>query len=191
MPEMYPISTITRKVMLLPLADRDRQDFAIEKGQAAPKQISMIIAGDAQMENWASFDREGLLKDECQVLRAAHHGSQNGTQWERIFRLSPNLVVVSSDPEGKDHLPDLSSTAVFTKFDSTVEVHMRMGVDPRHADQQVRGVVLMPSGTGKEVRILVFAEGDAARIAEEAGAGNRQRHLPAWRHPGQPRERCH
>lgn len=56
------------------------------------------------------------------------------------------------------------------KFDSTVEVHMRMGVDPRHADQQVRGVVLMPSGTGKEVRILVFAEGDAARAAEEAGA---------------------
>ncbi|MER2599308.1 MAG: 50S ribosomal protein L1 [Caldilineales bacterium] len=58
----------------------------------------------------------------------------------------------------------------FTKFDSTVEIHMRMGVDPRHADQQVRGVVLMPSGTGKQVRILVFAEGDAARRAEEAGA---------------------
>ncbi len=57
-----------------------------------------------------------------------------------------------------------------TKFDSTVEVHLRMGVDPRHADQQVRGVVLMPSGTGKEVRVLVFAEGDAARAAEEAGA---------------------
>lgn len=59
---------------------------------------------------------------------------------------------------------------VFTKFDSTVEVHMRMGVDPRHADQQVRGVVLLPSGTGKQVRILVFAEGDGARLAEEAGA---------------------
>lgn len=59
---------------------------------------------------------------------------------------------------------------VFTKFDSTVEVHMRMGVDPRHADQQVRGVVLLPSGTGKQVRILVFAEGDGAKLAEEAGA---------------------
>ena len=57
-----------------------------------------------------------------------------------------------------------------TKFDSTIEVHLRMGIDPRHADQQVRGVILMPSGTGKEVRILVFAEGDAARAAEEAGA---------------------
>jgi len=57
-----------------------------------------------------------------------------------------------------------------TKFDGTVEVHMRMGVDPRHADQQVRGVVLLPSGTGKTVRILVFAEGDGVKIAEEAGA---------------------
>jgi large subunit ribosomal protein L1 len=58
----------------------------------------------------------------------------------------------------------------YTKFDATVEVHMRMGVDPRHADQQIRSVVLLPSGTGAKVRILVFAEGDAARAAEEAGA---------------------
>ena len=57
-----------------------------------------------------------------------------------------------------------------TKFDSTVEVHMRLGVDPRHADQMVRGVVLLPNGLGKTVRILVFAEGDDARIAEQAGA---------------------
>lgn len=58
----------------------------------------------------------------------------------------------------------------FTKFDATVEVHMRMGVDPRHADQQIRSVVLLPSGTGAKVRILVFAEGDAARAADQAGA---------------------
>jgi large subunit ribosomal protein L1 len=56
------------------------------------------------------------------------------------------------------------------KFDATVEVHMRLGVDPRHADQMVRGVVLLPNGLGTTVRILVFAEGDDARIAEEAGA---------------------
>jgi len=56
------------------------------------------------------------------------------------------------------------------KFDATVEIHMRLGVDPRHADQMVRGVVLLPNGLGKTVRILVFAEGDDARIAEEAGA---------------------
>ncbi|MEI2689915.1 MAG: 50S ribosomal protein L1 [Anaerolineae bacterium] len=64
----------------------------------------------------------------------------------------------------------LVKETTFTKFDSTVEVHLRMGVDPRHADQQVRGVVLLPSGTGKTVRILVFAEGDGAKLAEDAGA---------------------
>ena len=55
-------------------------------------------------------------------------------------------------------------------FDETVEVHMRLGVDPRHADQQVRSVVVLPHGLGKTVRILVFAEGDDARLAEQAGA---------------------
>jgi len=58
----------------------------------------------------------------------------------------------------------------FTQFDSTVEVHMRLGVDPRHADQQVRGVVLMPAGVGKTVRVMVFAQGEGARVAQESGA---------------------
>jgi large subunit ribosomal protein L1 len=65
---------------------------------------------------------------------------------------------------------ELVKETTFTQFDATVEVHMRLGVDPRHADQMVRGVVLMPNGLGKTVRILVFAEGDDARIAEQAGA---------------------
>jgi len=58
----------------------------------------------------------------------------------------------------------------FAKFDEAVEVHMRLGVDPRHADQQVRGVASLPAGTGKSVRILVFAEGEAQKFAEESGA---------------------
>lgn len=56
------------------------------------------------------------------------------------------------------------------KFDETVEISIRLGVDPRHADQQVRGTVVLPNGTGKTQRVLVFAKGDAARAAEEAGA---------------------
>ena len=56
------------------------------------------------------------------------------------------------------------------KFDETVEISVRLGVDPRHADQQVRGAVVLPHGTGKTVRVLVFAKGDKAKEAEAAGA---------------------
>lgn len=56
------------------------------------------------------------------------------------------------------------------KFDETIEVHVRLGVDSRHADQQVRGAVVLPHGTGKTVRVLVFAKGDKAKEAEQAGA---------------------
>ncbi len=56
------------------------------------------------------------------------------------------------------------------KFDETVEVHFRMGLDSRHADQQVRGAVVLPNGTGKTVRTLVFAKGDKATAAQEAGS---------------------
>ncbi len=56
------------------------------------------------------------------------------------------------------------------KFDETVEIHIRLGVDGRHADQQVRGAVVLPNGTGKEVRVLVFAKGAKAEEAEKAGA---------------------
>lgn len=58
----------------------------------------------------------------------------------------------------------------YASFDETVETHFRLGVDPRHADQQVRGVVLLPHGLGKEIRVLVFAAGEADKIAQEAGA---------------------
>ena len=56
------------------------------------------------------------------------------------------------------------------KFDETVELHVRLGVDSRHADQQVRGAVVLPHGTGKNVRVIAICKGDAAKAAEEAGA---------------------
>ncbi|MCB8944267.1 MAG: 50S ribosomal protein L1 [Ardenticatenaceae bacterium] len=64
----------------------------------------------------------------------------------------------------------LIKETAYTKFDPTVEVHFRLGVDPRHADQQVRDVVNLPHGLGKTVRVLVFAEGEDAQLAQEAGA---------------------
>ena len=68
--------------------------------------------------------------------------------------------------EGVDLVKKVSTSA----FDGTVELHMRLGVDPRHADQVVRGVVVLPHGTGRRTRIVAFAQGDKAREAEEAGA---------------------
>ncbi|MEW6580650.1 MAG: 50S ribosomal protein L1 [Chloroflexota bacterium] len=56
------------------------------------------------------------------------------------------------------------------KFDETVELHLRLGIDPRHSDQQIRTTVLLPHGLGKTVRVLVFAEGEAAKLAQDAGA---------------------
>ncbi len=76
--------------------------------------------------------------------------------------------------KNKEYTPEeaieLAKKTVYTKFDPTVELHIRTGVDPRHAEQQIRGVALLPHGTGKRVKILVFAEGEAAKIAQEAGA---------------------
>jgi large subunit ribosomal protein L1 len=58
----------------------------------------------------------------------------------------------------------------YVKFDPTVEIHMKLGVDPRHADQMVRGVAMLPAGTGKEVKVLVFTQGEKVAEAEAAGA---------------------
>ena len=69
-----------------------------------------------------------------------------------------------------DEAVALSIKTGTAKFDETVEVHVRLGVDSRHADQQVRGAVVLPNGTGKKVRTLVIAKGDAAKAAEEAGS---------------------
>ncbi|GAH55186.1 unnamed protein product, partial [marine sediment metagenome] len=64
----------------------------------------------------------------------------------------------------------LAKKAAYAHFDETVELHFRMGVDSRHADQQVRGVTLLPHGVGKRVRILVFTQGEGLKVAEDAGA---------------------
>ena len=65
---------------------------------------------------------------------------------------------------------DLVQKAATAKFDETVEAHIKLGVDSRHADQQVRGAVVLPHGTGKKIRVLVFAKGEKASEAEKAGA---------------------
>jgi large subunit ribosomal protein L1 len=71
---------------------------------------------------------------------------------------------------GPEEAVKLAKQIAYAKFDETVELHVRTGLDPRHAEQQLRGTALLPNGLGKPVRVAVFAEGEGARVAEEAGA---------------------
>jgi large subunit ribosomal protein L1 len=82
-------------------------------------------------------------------------------------------VLKTVNPEKLYPLADamaLTKAAATAKFDETIELHFRLGIDPRHSDQQVRSTVLLPHGLGKTVRVLVFADGEDARVAQEAGA---------------------
>lgn len=90
---------------------------------------------------------------------------KHGKKYVESKKLVDNMKLY--DP--REGLELLAQTAK-AKFDETVEVHVRLGVDSRHADQQVRGAVVLPHGTGKVVRVLVFAKADKAREAQEAGA---------------------
>ncbi len=84
------------------------------------------------------------------------------------------LAAAAKVVEDKNYTPDeavaLAKETSITKFDATVEVHMRMGLDPRQADQQVRDVVVLPHGLGKTVRVLVFAQAEGVEKAKEGGA---------------------
>lgn len=77
---------------------------------------------------------------------------------------------VEQRPYAVDEAIDFLKQSSATKFDQTLEIALRLGVDPKHADQMVRGTVVLPHGTGKQVRILVFASGEKVKEAEEAGA---------------------
>ena len=90
---------------------------------------------------------------------------KHGKKYTDSRKLIDNLK--QYDPEEAVALVKQTGKA---KFDETIELAIRLGVDPRHADQQVRGTVVLPHGTGKKVRVLVFAKGDKAKEAEAAGA---------------------
>lgn len=90
---------------------------------------------------------------------------KHGKKYEEAFKLiDPDKLY---DPEEAIELAKKTASA---KFDETVEVAFKLGVDPKHADQQVRGAVVLPHGTGKTKRVLVFAKGEKAKEAEQAGA---------------------
>jgi large subunit ribosomal protein L1 len=97
--------------------------------------------------------------------RREHAMPQHGKNYRRVAEMVDRERVYSPA-----EAIALAKEARYAKFDETVEVHIRTGLDPRHADQQIRATTQLPHGLGKTVRVLVFAEGEAAREAEAAGA---------------------
>ena len=91
------------------------------------------------------------------------------TKHGKNYKESTKLIDRSSEYPPQEAI-ELAKQMSHVKFDETVELHLRMGVDPRNASQQVRGVALLPHGLGKEIRVLVFAQGEAEKIASTAGA---------------------
>lgn len=95
------------------------------------------------------------------MFKMAKHGKRHSgvaATIQKDFEYQPDEAVA------------LAKSAATAKFDETVELHLRTGADPRHADQMIRGVALLPHGVGKTVRVTVFTQGEAVAIAEEAGA---------------------
>ncbi|MGB2696011.1 MAG: 50S ribosomal protein L1 [Dehalococcoidia bacterium] len=90
---------------------------------------------------------------------------KRGKQYEAKAALVDRTVAY-----GPEDAVRLAKETSYAKFDETVELHIRTGLDPRNAEQQLRGTALLPNGLGKKMRILVFAEGEVARVAEDAGA---------------------
>jgi large subunit ribosomal protein L1 len=91
--------------------------------------------------------------------------AKHGKKYQEVSKL-----VDKSRAYSPEEAVELAKKASYAKFDETVELHLKMGVDPRSADQQVRGVVLLPNGLGKKTRVLVFTQGEGVRLAQEAGA---------------------
>jgi large subunit ribosomal protein L1 len=91
--------------------------------------------------------------------------AKHGKKYQEASRLVDRTKAYSAE-----EAIELAKEASYAKFDETVELHLKMGVNPRSADQQVRGVILLPHGLGKKTRVLVFTQGEGIRFAEEAGA---------------------
>ena len=91
------------------------------------------------------------------------------TKRGKRFREAAELVDLETQYEPREAI-ELAKRTATAKFDESVELHLRTGADPRHADQMVRGVAILPHGVGKTIRTVVFAQGEAVTMAEEAGA---------------------
>lgn len=143
-------------------------DCVIDKDTYA--EISCITGCFKSGNVWIVYDTD----EHSQIYAEKTYLFPRGAYAEAAHRLgfifqAPNLTLESALYTPQDALSMVCKTAT-AKFDETVELHVKLGVDSRHADQQVRGAIVLPHGTGKIVRVLVFAKGDKAEAAKTVGA---------------------
>jgi competence protein ComEC len=169
--QMYPdqspvIDTSTLQVELLGPSNQYIEDL-YQSGNLNPNHYSIItrlnwcdvhiiIAGDAQMETWAHFDSEQMMMGPCSVLRAAHHGSANGTQYERIERLKPKVSIVSSEPYGKDEIPDLIGAATFLRYSK--EAHKPIVALTDNQDNEKTGTIKVDVNNNGKLKIYYYGD---------------------------------
>src|SRR5205814_2829124 len=128
---------------------KDRRDQA----PRPEHRVYRVGNGDGRRRRQVDGNRgEGLMRVHGKKYRAASEKRNPETRYQ------PRQAI------------DIVKSSSFAKFDETVEIAVRLGVDPKHADQAVRGTVVLPAGTGKSVRVLVIASGDKTREAEASGA---------------------
>lgn len=128
-PELHLLGPTNNLLARLQRANKLKENHYSIISRLRLGRFAMVFAADAQMENWETYDSEELLRGTCRVLRASHHGSKNGTQPERLERLSPSLVVISSQPDGKHKLPDLVGSATFLKYNKYASKRVVMTSD--------------------------------------------------------------
>ena len=169
-----PASYFLKKAAgLKPVGKRNRPKASVKPGKEVAGTVTL-----AQVREIAEREDEGPQRDLRRGRHADHHGlgEVHGHRGEGLMaKIGKRLKAAQAAFEGKENLAVADAVALVkanasAKFDETVEIAVNLGVDPRHADQMVRGTVNLPNGTGKTVRVAVFARGDKADEARAAGA---------------------
>ncbi len=165
-----------------PAAVLIKKECNIESGSGVPNKEKVATISKASVQKIAEMKMRDLNAASLEAAMSMIAGTarsmgvvvgENGGWGERVggkeYRDSEKQIDKALQYDPKEGLELICKTAS-AKFDETVELHVKLGVDSRHADQQVRGAIVLPNGTGKTARVLVFAKGDKADAAREAGA---------------------
>lgn len=147
------------------VAEKTPKKTTAKAGKRSEKSIKEAEEKEAKEERKAAAKTDEVEKPKAPAPKTRSVLERKGKK----FRESAKLVETEKEYSLPEAL-DLAIKTSPTKFDATVEMHVRLNVDPRHADQNIRGNLVLPAGTGKSVRVAVFAEADDAAKAKKAGA---------------------